>query len=401
MADSALTPDQLPTTPEARAEFVRVALEKYDHKALSLLFQTELLASAAFADAMAPYDPRGHASFANLYAVYKTNILLRGPRALEAPAHRFLKFREAAAEHLWEIQQKKLFDLQCQWRADQVQLPGCRHTRDFEAWARYVDFCPWLSPVTAAELAVYMAYLQSGTFEPIAAGQWQSYTDFKLSLDPIHHAEAEEKLPAWYAFHNEHTGAGELLDLPDLRGMKEERYVELWRIANQEKQAAAEAAGTAPSHLPWVPSCSGFGQIAPFLDLFEPAAEVPRLHRWRRAVEVEEARSSWELEQAEFWYECYLQPAAEAWPIKANADWRVALREAGIAYWCHQVAEVLVEVWQEQEQNRALGLPVTPPALSKYRKPFEQIDWADEEEWYTKAILRGRELAGEPRNFDF
>ena len=47
--------------------------------------------------------------------------------------------------------------------------------------------------------------------------------------------------------------------------------------------------------------------------------------------------------------------------------------------WGHQLADVLAEVWQEQEQNRGLGLPVTGPKLYGKRPPFAELDWAEEE----------------------
>ena len=69
--------------------------------------------------------------------------------------------------------------------------------------------------------------------------------------------------------------------------------------------------------------------------------------------------------------------------------------------WGHQLAEVLTAVWQEEEQNRALGLPLTGPKKYGDRPPFAELNWAEEETYHPKFILRGRELAGEPRDFSF
>ena len=68
----------------------------------------------------------------------------------------------------------------------------------------------------------------------------------------------------------------------------------------------------------------------------------------------------------------------------------------------HQLAEVLAEVWHEQGQHRALGLPVTgPKQYGTPPPPFAGLNWAEEESYQPKFILRGRELAGEPRDFNF
>ncbi|MBC7447621.1 MAG: hypothetical protein H7330_06130, partial [Hymenobacteraceae bacterium] len=71
--------------------------------------------------------------------------------------------------------------------------------------------------------------------------------------------------------------------------------------------------------------------------------------------------------------------------------------EAGFDNWRTPVADALHEVWQEQEQNRALGLPVEQREGS--RTKFEKLDW--DNDWYIQGVLRGRELAGEPRDLNF
>lgn len=392
-------PTDFPTTPEARAAFIKQAQKNHDYLALKAFFEAELLASPAFAAAMAPYNPSGHASFAASYSSGKADLYTKGPTTVEAQSTKFLQFREAAADVLWHIQQKKLFDLQCQWRAEQLTLPQIYQCHDFNTWSHYIDRCDWLSPITADEVACYEAYLRSDSYDHESATMWQQYEDFKLSEDPDRQHEADEELPAWYAYHNAVTGAGALLSLPDIRGAKEEVYRDLWRAENQQEQEATQPES---EKMPWPPSCSGPDDIAPFLDLFEASTDLPRLHRWRQAVKQARVQESWALEQAEYWYVCVLHNAGEAWPIKANADWRMALREAGIDYWRIHVADVLHEVWQEGEQHRAMGLPVTAPTGSRHIRPFEEIQWglADTNFW-SNSILRGRELAGEPRNFDF
>ena len=389
-----LSPDELPATPEARAEFIKDAVKQRNPDRLRALFAAELQASPVFQAEMVAYNPQGVASFVDTYTETKAKIYLKGPNALEAQADTFLQFREAAAKRLWHIQQKKLFDLQCQWRAGQLELPGVRTSWDFQTWEHYLDHCPFLPPLTADEVAVYEAYLRSDRFDYDEGSTcWQQYHDFKLADDPDRHHEAQASLPAWYEYHNAVTGAGALLSLPDVRGDREERYLQLYR---EERDATRAATQSAADQLPWPPECYGMGAIGPFLDRFESPADLPRLHRWRDAIRQEKARKSVELEQTEYWYHCILA-AGGTWPIKAHTDWRVALREAGIDYWRTQVADALHEAWQEQEQNRALGLPVRQSEHG--RTAFEKLNWEDD--WYALGILRGRELAGEPRELDF
>ncbi len=418
----------LPTTPDERAAYIAAAQQRKDHEALKALFAAELLASPHTAAALARFDSRSHATTINSYALHKALLYLSGPRALKMQERRFLVFRHHAAEHLWEIQQKKLFDLQCRWRAGEVALPGIRYTGDFEQWGNYIDHCPWVPALTAEDIALYAAYLRSGTYRPEYGGRWQTYDRFRKSAaaaeNPDEAADDDDDgeeswfyriehdndgdevdydaLPAWYVFHNQHTGADTLhLLLPDVRGQQEEYYIQLWREEYNAEHARKLAAGPPEHRLPWAPYGSSNRSNRFYIDLLEPAADAPRLHRWQQAGAAEEHRAGGHLREANYWYDHALHPAAEAWPIAAHPDWRVALQQTGRDFWGHQVANVLLEAWHEQTQNRALGLPVVPPIGSKDRAPFEEVNWLDDTAERAKSILRGRELAGEPRDFNF
>ena len=50
---------------------------------------------------------------------------------------------------------------------------------------------------------------------------------------------------------------------------------------------------------------------------------------------------------------------------------------------------------------RFAGLPVTGPRTYGDHPPFTVLDWNEEATGHPKFILRGRELAGEPRDFNF
>ena len=415
----------LPTTPDERAAYIKAAQQARDFKPLAALFKAELLASPRLAAVLAAYDSRSHASVIDSYALHKALLYTGGPRALQRQEQRFLMFRHVAAGHLWEIQQKKLFDLQCRWRAGEVELPGIRHTQDFQPWSLYIEHCPWVPPITADEVALYEAYLRGGTYETEYGTRWQEYDRFKRppaaedddadDADPddptAWHFRLERKhdgdepdhdaLPAWFVFHNAHTDAGALLHRPDVRGEREEYYVQLWREEFNAQHAARLAAGPAEHRRPWAPYCHGSRATAFYINLLELPADTPRLLRWQQAAAAEDHRLNGKLREANYWYDRVLHPVAGAWPIAAHPDWRVALRQTGMSFWCHQLADVLADVWHEQEQNRLLGLPVVPPIGPKDRAPFEDVNWQDDEQERAKSILRGRELAGEPRDFNF
>lgn len=409
----------LPDTPEARAAYIKEARTKRDLAGLARLFQAELMAQPAFVEAMAPYFAQSPPHVARMYANAKAAAYLRGPVLLKQTEARFMEVREAAAHDLWEIQQKKLFDLQCRWRAEQITLPGVRHTEEFRQWEKYIEYCPWLPPLTADEVALYEAYLRSDSYEPNRNWSWQAYDTFRRTAEGNDDSDDDDDdsdddsdgytaadrrdyrtLPAWYQYHDAATGAGSLLALPDVRGDKEAYYIGITEADKAEKLAAQRARGDMAASLPWHPLSTTTDYSAYFRQ-FEDPAELPRLLRWYEADRTDGLHRRGYLYEATHWMERGLADQAAPWPIAAHPDWRLAVIAAGKRAWGHRLADVLAEVWQEQEQNRALGLSVMGPKVYGDRKPFEELDWTEEETYQPKFILRGRELAGEPRDFNF
>jgi len=411
---------ELPTTPEARAAYIKAAQTKPNLAALDRLFAAELRAHPALAEALAPYHAQSESTVVRLYANAKAAAFIKGPLLLKRTGARFIEVREDAAHDLWEIQQKKLFDLQCRWRAEQLTLPGVRHTEEFRQWEKYIDYCPWLPPITAEEVALYESYLRSDHYVPNQNWAWQDYNRFRRTIEGSDQAPDDDEangddgdgykaathrayrsLPAWYQYHNEATGENLLLTLPDVRGEKEAYYIGITEADKEEKLAAQRARGDMAASLPWHPIFLHHDDLTPYFRQFEDPADLPRLLRWYEASREDDRRRQGYLFEATHWMEKALEHQATPWPIAAHADWRQAVIAAGMRAWGHQLAEVLTDVWQEEEQNRALGLPLTGPKIYGDRAPFAEVDWAEEETYQPKFILRGRELAGEPRDFNF
>ncbi len=101
--------------------------------------------------------------FLDKYADNLAEVLVDGPWPYEHQQQKVAALRQEAIERLWEIQQRKLLLLQCRWRANELRLPTefVELTDDFESWGQRIHECPYLDPITPAEVEDYLSYLLS------------------------------------------------------------------------------------------------------------------------------------------------------------------------------------------------------------------------------------------------
>ena len=62
-------------------------------------------------------------------------------------------------ERLKEILQKKLFDMQCLWRAEKIIIPEINVSSDFRYWEANIFNCPFIEPVTENEIEIILKHL--------------------------------------------------------------------------------------------------------------------------------------------------------------------------------------------------------------------------------------------------
>src|ERR1041384_1540012 len=130
-----------------------------------LEFKEELLRNEKLKKFLANVYPTSRESFISDYAQQKVTWLEWGPNHLKWLERDDLQWVNDATSRLKEIQQKKLFDIQCQWRAEKIKIPGVRITCDFYYWEENIFNCPFISPVSSQDFDLYMQYLQSSNFE--------------------------------------------------------------------------------------------------------------------------------------------------------------------------------------------------------------------------------------------
>lgn len=199
-----------------------------------LEFKKELKSNEKFMKFLEKTYPFARQGFIDEYARDKVRWLEWGKFHIEWLEREDLQWLNDATDRLEEIQQKKLFDIQCLWRAEKTELPEIKTTFDFKYWEDNILNCPFISPITESEVDMYIQYLQSENFENTQGflDRWQDYEEIKQAYND---GNANRNFPDWYDFYNGRTGLPVYLLLPDIRGEKEEFYLSLWREENEKK----------------------------------------------------------------------------------------------------------------------------------------------------------------------
>lgn len=325
-------------------------------------------------------------AFITHYVNHKYQVYRYGDMYIKLAEDERTKWIDLAHEQLKCIQQKQLFDLQCQWRAEQIKLNGVEKCIDFKKWEDEVLNCPFLKPISESDIELYQEFLSETGLNfanEFWDREWQDYDEIKGGYDED---DEESTIPEWYQFHYNHTGTASLLSLPDIRGEKEEFYRGIW-FDNQRKEIE-ERQKDQPIKLtdnrPYL-SASDRAMMSFLFSNFEDQLTQKRDQYYRMAIEDYNDTSSYEDMFRE------LAEANEDVPIEGHFDIKEAVEMAYNSYYAKKTAEHLPLAYEQYLLTRKMGF-----VIKGERDYFGDLD-----DIYTKSILGGRELNGEPRDFNF
>ncbi len=333
-------------------------------------------------------------TFIRNYSRRKAVYLTRGPQYLDSAEQGGLKYKTLAEEALWAIQQKKLFNLQCQWRAGQVKLKGVEHSTQFLQLSSNIQHCPFLNPVSRAEVDLYILYLGSGFAKQLFGfDNWQDYeaykTEYQAGTIPGIDSANDDHIPAWYRFYDEHMGTSNLMDLEDIRGEKENRY----RSVARQKQLETLRSQTPKMN----------GDVRPYLSIFDielvesfvKRFEDKRTLKYCKAVEEFQYQLDEQMEVDDALET--LRNASIPVSIRTNKDWKEAIIEAAHQYELNQIARILPTVHQEYlfRIENGINFPQTLIDKKKEEYAYQLCEIARQQ------IIDGRKILGEPENLRF
>lgn len=341
----------------------------------------------------AKYNPASTERFLDMYIETAHKALMLGPTSQHYAKERPLEYLNKAEDFFWEIQQKKLFNLQCRWRANLVKVPGMESVEDFEYWGHYIRSCPCVEPVTQAEVDMYAAFLLSGGRTHSFPHDWhyQRYSDHKeMRLNP----ELDRDVPEWYAWYDREMGTGDLIDLPDIRGQQEEKYLSKYWEVNPRPQPDPEKVAAAQEKSRQRSFWASPENMLDFAQRFD-TPEVLEFLKWefRDREEGYDYESVWEALH-------FLEDLDEVLTIVPHPDWREAVLLTVKQYKTRLTAAALQDVYNTYKMRMETGLgyphnPFVKAPDGTMRERFAIHSMTK------KRILEGRRLLGEPEDWNF
>jgi hypothetical protein len=349
-----------------------------------------------------PYNSIFYDTFLQSYAAGKSIWVGLKDFYKERQTEKELRVLEFARHGLGCLMNKKLLDVRREWGAGKLELPGVNNAFDFMLLADSSFDIPWLEPITEAEIECLIAYIKQfeGKFD---LGFQMGYEERNFNLPVLMSENAVYQTDDYFSyFHSNYMGTETLKVLPDHRGEQVMIYINAHIRKMKEEKEAKIARGELPPEKeldmrPFVPSGKSWF-IEKFIQKFDDRETWYNYQTYKNYKKIhddededEDSASGSLTEQVEA-IMAQLDEMNMVLPIKANADFRLALIESWKEYRKQAISDAVLQVYEEYLFQVENGISFN----SKEPKP-ETIKKVEE---LKEQFLNGREILGEPRDFN-
>ena len=359
--------------------------ELLEEKELKIQWHKEIAESQSIQTFFENYNPNSVQSFIDGFINKKYQVHRHADMFSRIAEEKRSRWINKAHEHLGYILQKKLFDLQCLWRANQIKLEGINISWDFDMWRDNIMNCPFLEPITKEEIERYQAFLQQDEdYYEFNDVDCQDYDQIKAEYNG--NDEDYCIMPDWYEYHNLVTGNSSLLLLPDTRGEKEDFYISLNNKKVPEK--IPPVAPVAPVVIDPRPSLNWFGgkDTEFFVKTFEDRDTQLKFENYQEGHRV---GRSHDIDYDILFMD--MLEEEENIPVDAHYDFKEAVKKGFIKFRNNKIAEHLPLAHEQYLFNKKMG----------FKTEYEGDSHDDFRKRYLEDILDGREANGEPRDLNF
>lgn len=328
-------------------------------------------------------EPERIEEFLARYAKHKGNVLEKGDSFTRYKQKLDEEHKEMAWKAYGAILNRKIFILQCRWRAEQVVINDIAIAYDFWYWGRDPYNCPFIDEVTAEELELMKTFLLRPEFRRWDLeyhDHWQDYDKFLKK--PAKDARPWDRYPDWYTFCDTHGLHPDCRSLPNIRGKKEHRYLEAGMEASRKRMKAKSRKKEIKKYLDYGNRDLMAYQLAAELGDTSTAQYLgDRRHVYKGQLYPD-------VEDISMYFEIFHN---QKFPVRANKNWGEGLNMAADQFFARQAATVLMDTHEEYLYRKVNDL------LEKEDLDYMRII-ADR---YREYILEGRKLNGEPEDLKF
>ena len=321
-----------------------------------------------------------------------------------------LRMKLLAEEMFSTLKQKKLFNLQVEWRAENIELESITTSADFHFWCRNIDACFLVPEITDEDVEVLKEYILSDSYqEPndFLRLMWQDYDAFTEGFSFF-----AMEYPEWYGFYDMRMGTGSLLLLPNNRGRKEMEYIMTFveKIKAEialKKENEIDVPKPKPLKNLYTNAELFMNEFAMKFETDPHIIEIFRIFK-KRIIKDKEKRKEMEetynpynvnkIDDEEIDDTIYkMYKYYENFPMIGGHQWRDAIIISEQKYRLKTIHSLIDEVYEEYKLLNKLG-------ISRSKSKKEMLMDLEADDLVTirrKQILEGRKILGEPEDFNF
>ena len=357
----------------------------------------ELNASEKVKQLREVYSESSVDSFVTGYARQKVSIFEYADYYVKHREREELQWFDRASMALEEIQQKKLFDLQCLWRAEKIHIDEVKITLDFQLWEDDILNCPFVPPVSQEEVDLYIEYLKSNNYEDTEFGffSWQEYDEIK---EAYQNEDEDMVFPEWYDFYNCRMGTTVYMSFSDVKSDKENFYISIYDEHNSPKetlhvtvqQVNHESQDKEDERLPWL-NMHDEDELEWFVRHFEDIKTRRFAYACDAFSNKENYNISWDA------LIVALVDILEPAPVPSGYHWRDALEVANQLHIRKKTIEAMPLAFESYIMRLKAGIPFE----NQERKAFETHSLKQFRDKSIQKIVQGRILNGEPPDLDY
>ncbi len=378
-------------------------------------FVKEMKESKVNKDFFSKYKSTEVDAFILDYSDYKVRLARSYDTYLYEVKYKDLKWKTEAANVFNYIKQKQLFNLQLQWRAEEIKIEGILTCQDFEFWENNINDCYFLPEISDYEVKLLKDYLLSVDYTPEAPFSFFSWQDYDMFFTS-NFLNFNNEYPNWYQFYDERLGTGKFTQLPNIRGHKERHYIAAkfikeHHLANLKKQKQLND----PNYVEPPPPLKRLHWADPviieeFVNLFESDPHIVELFRIQRKQHKNySSRFNSDYKKHEIFNENditddvvkeiidKLDDIEEPVAMPDEFEWREAIIKCYDSFYSKKIESFIDTIYEEYQMYKDIGI--------KGSKTKEQLLKELAKDKYVskqrKIILKGRKYLNEPLDFNF